>query len=197
MTTFGTASAAIRVQQGARVIRVYIGEGNTNCQLSIINCQLGSAPAEPQAYQWDSRNYKATAGMFLTDLSRRNLYSTAYGSTSAATFTLESTAMNYTVPTASRYLVTRGNNLSSAALKKVVYRLSGATADQTKNVTTPQVNHKTYTRDDGSTLLYWKLDSSANARIKPIFVDCYNSTAGGTHRPARRGRPARRTLLQL
>ena len=39
------------------------------------------------------------------------------------------------------------------------------------------MNHKTYTLDDGSTLLVWKLDSTTNARIKPLFQECYNSTA--------------------
>ena len=115
--------------------------------------------------------------MFLTDLSSQNLYSTAYGSTTAATFSMETTAMNYTVPTASCHLVIRGENLASAALKKAVYRLNGATADVTKTVTTPQVNHKTITLDSGETLLYWKLDSTTNARIKPLFQEPYASAA--------------------
>ena len=90
---------------------------------------MSEAPTEPQAYEWNSRDYEATSGMFLTDQSATNLYSTSYGSTSAATFTMEATAMNYTVPTTACYLAICGISLASAALKKAVYRLDGATTD--------------------------------------------------------------------
>ena len=38
-TTFGTASTPMKVQQGARVIRVYIGEGNNNSSLFTLHFQ--------------------------------------------------------------------------------------------------------------------------------------------------------------
>lgn len=83
----------------------------------------------------------------------------------------------FIVSPTNNYLVIKGKRLNSGALRQAIYRLSGAITDVTKKANTPQTNHKTLQLDNDTILLVWKLDSSVNARIKPVFDECYKSTA--------------------
>lgn len=169
----------IKVQQGARVIRVYINGADDAILFKGIKVAEAEASTEATDYVWNSRDYQTVAngGVFLTDQSAENLYSTSYSSTTSASFNIESTTMNYLVPTTNNYLVVKGKRLNSGALRQAIYRLSGAITDVTKKANTPQTNHKTLQLDNDTTVLVWKLDSSVNARIKPVFDECYKSTA--------------------
>lgn len=169
----------VKVQAGARVIRIYVDGADDGVSLSEIVVEAAEQPSEPLSYRWDSRDYSPVegGGSFLTDRGSTLLYSTAYSSPSAAVFTISADAMNYTVPTTSNYLLMKGSNLNTAALRQATYRLDGATEDVTKKVNTPQMNHNKVVCDDGTVLLAWKLDSSVNSRIKPVFDECYKSTA--------------------
>ena len=169
----------IKVQAGARVIRIYIDGADNGIDIKNIVVEAAEQPEGPLPYRWDSHDYGTVegGGTFLTDKGTGLLYSTAYSSTASPTFTMAATEMNYTVPTADKYLLMKGENLSAASLRQATYRLDGAAADVTKKPNTPQANHKKAVTDDGTVLLAWKLDSTANPRIKPIFDECYKSTA--------------------
>lgn len=172
--------APIKVQQGARVIRVYVDGADDAIQLKNIVVSEAEAPSEVVPYVWDSRDYQAVDGMglFLNDKNAENLYSKSYQSTTSANFTMTADNMNYSVPTTARYLLMKGSRLDHAALRQAIYRLEGATADVTKKPTTAQLNHRRVDFANGdSTLLVWKLDSAVSARIKPVFDECYKSTA--------------------
>ncbi len=171
--------APVKVQAGARVIRVCIDGADNGILLKEIVVEAAEEPAGPVAYRWDSHDYSTVegGGTFLTDRGSTLLYSTSYANAQSPVFTISADAMNYTVPTASNHLLVKGTNLSSAALRQAVYRLDGAVADVTKKVNTPQINHRSAVLDDGTVLLVWKLDSSVSSRIKPLFEECYKSAA--------------------
>lgn len=176
----GSQDAVLKVVAGARVIRVYVDGADDALQLKSITVEEAGSDDSPTPYVWDSRDYSPVSGKgsFLTDVSSRNLYSTSYGSSSAASFTIDAANVNYIIPTSSKYLLIKGARLNSAGLSQVVYRTEGSTADVTQKAATPQTNHRRMEIAKGdSVLLVWKLDSTVNSRIKPLFKDCYSSSA--------------------
>lgn len=179
-SAFDSQDAVLKVQAGARVIRVYVDGADDALQLKTITVEEAEADGRPVPYVWDSRDYRPVSGKgsFLTDAGSHNLYSTAYGSAYAPSFTIDAADMNYSISTANRYLLIKGQRLNSAGLSRVVYRTEGSPVDVTKSATTPQVNHRRMEiAGEDSVVLVWKLDSTINSRIKPLFKDCYSGNA--------------------
>lgn len=167
----------VRLMAGAQVLRIYIGGAADAVDMKSISLEETTSSDEIADYEWNSRDYMPTSngGVFRTDESDTNLYSVSYSSTTQPVFTLSSGQMSYRIPTKNKYMVMVGKNISYATLKGTTYKLSDTSSDVSKT-TTSGACHKTVKLEDGSVALVWKLDSTVNKRIKPLFNDCYAST---------------------
>lgn len=169
---------SIKIKAGARVIRIYVAGTDGAVSLESIKITEGAVSEFPTDYEWNSLDYSPTAGkgMFLNDQSSKSLYSTEYASTSQAVFTLASSAMNYYVGTDKLYLVMKGRNLDHAAMTSASYQLDLTSQQATKNSSNGLPNQLSTTDRDGATVCVWKLDSTANARLKPLLIEPYSSS---------------------
>lgn len=169
----------IRLQAGARVLRLYVDGADDAVSLKHVTLTKGENSSEAVAYEWNSHDYSSTAGggTIRNDQGADNLYAVDYSSKTQPVFTLASDEMNYRVGREALYLAVSGDNLDYASLKAATYKLDASLADVTKSSSTGQANHHAFNLEDGQKLLVWKLDSTTNKRIKPLLQECYTSDA--------------------
>lgn len=169
----------LRLRAGACVLRVTVRGTDKAIRLRSIRMEEAAGSSEEEKdYVWNSRDYSTPAGEggILTDQSDKLLVSNAYASEFVPSFTIVGEPMTYHVPSDKLYMAVYGANLNMVVFKETVYRLPEALNDGTKTSASGQA--ATYTvkscgLNGDEQLFVWKLDSSANRRIKPLLGECY------------------------